>query len=140
MWISRNATTWTPHRVWPPGPGDRLSYPPRRSRVNTWADSQARCRELATEKVERRIARAVLCLVRQAGRCVEEGVRIRVPVSRQDIAEITGTTLNTVSRTLSAWDRKELVALGREQILIREPHASLVTIAEPLDGRSYEPS
>lgn len=67
-------------------------------------------------------------------------MRIRVPVSRQDIAEITGTTLNTVSRTLSAWDRKELVALGREQILIREPHASLVTIAEPLDGRSYEPS
>jgi CRP-like cAMP-binding protein len=66
---------------------------------------QARCRESATERVERRIARAVLRLTRQAGRRVEQGVRTEFPISRQDIAEITGTTLCTVSRTLSGWEK-----------------------------------
>lgn len=92
---------------------------------------QARCRELATERVERRIARAILRLARQAGRRVEEGVLIEFPLSRQDVAEITGTTLYTVSRTLSGWEKQGLVTLGRERVVIRAPHG-LVRIAEDL--------
>ncbi len=80
----------------------------------------------------------MLRLARQAVRRVEEGVRIEFPVSRQDIAEITGTTLYTVSRTLSGWEKKGLVALGRERVVIRELHA-LVSIAKDLGGRSHEP-
>lgn len=93
---------------------------------------QERFRELATERVERRIARAVLRLARQAGkRLPEGGVLIDFPVSRQDIAEMTGATLHTVSRTLSAWESDGLIESGRQRIVIKKPHG-LVQIAEDL--------
>lgn len=92
---------------------------------------QDRIRELATERVERRLARLLLRLVRQVGRKTEEGVLIDWSVSRQDLAEMSGTTLYTVSRTLSQWDRQGLIASGRERVLIRNPHG-LVSIAEDL--------
>lgn len=91
---------------------------------------QERYRELATERVERRIARAVLRLARQAGkRQPQGGVLIDFPVSRQDIAEMTGATLHTVSRTLSAWEASGLIEGGRQRIVIKNPHG-LVKIAE----------
>jgi CRP-like cAMP-binding protein len=92
---------------------------------------QDRCRELATERVERRVARALLRLARHAGQKVESGVLIDLPLSRQDVAEMTGTTLYTVSRILSRWEQQGLVEAGRERVLIRHPHG-LVIIAEDL--------
>jgi CRP-like cAMP-binding protein len=92
-------------------------------------EAHTRVREMATERVERRIAHAVLRLARQAGRRVEEGVRIEFPLSRQDIAEMTGTTLHTVSRVMSAWEQAGLVDGGRQRIVLKDPHA-LVRIAE----------
>jgi CRP-like cAMP-binding protein len=56
-------------------------------------DLQRRYRQLMTERVERRVARALLRLVRDPGRRVDTGVEIDFPVSRQDIAEMTGTTV-----------------------------------------------
>ncbi len=92
---------------------------------------QDRYRELATERVERRVARALLRLTRQTGRRVEGGVLIDFPLSREDLAEMTGATLYTVSRILSGWERQGLIESGRQRILIRRPHG-LVSIAEDL--------
>jgi CRP-like cAMP-binding protein len=92
---------------------------------------QDRYRELATERVERRVARALLRLVRQSGRRVPEGVLVDFPLSRQDLAEMTGTTLYTVSRIFSGWEAGGLIEAGRERVVIRRPHA-LVSIAEDL--------
>jgi CRP-like cAMP-binding protein len=92
---------------------------------------QDRIRELATERVERRVARALLRLASQSGRKVAEGVLIDMPLSRQDIAEMTGTTLYTVSRILSQWEQQEIVVTGREKVIVRFPHG-LVRIAEDL--------
>jgi CRP-like cAMP-binding protein len=85
-------------------------------------EAQQRLRELSTEEVERRVAHAVLRLANQSGRKEEAGVRIDFPISRQDIAEMTGTTLHTVSRILSAWEAAGLVEGGRQKLLIRDPH------------------
>jgi CRP-like cAMP-binding protein len=92
---------------------------------------QDRFRELATERVERRIARAVLRLARQAGRRDDEGIRIDMALTRQDLAQLTGTTLYTVSRVVRGWQEGGLVKVGRTRIVIREPHG-LVAIAEDL--------
>jgi len=92
---------------------------------------QDRLREMTTERVERRIARTLLRLIRQVGHKVEGGVLINFPLSRQDLAEMTGTTLYTVSRILSRWEHEGLIESGRTRILIRHPHG-LVTIAEDL--------
>ena len=94
--------------------------------------AQEKFRELATERVERRLARALLRLARQAGRRIEGGVEIGLSLTRQDLAEMTGTTLYTVSRLLSRWDQEGLIASGSgKRLLIRAPHA-LVSIAEDL--------
>jgi len=76
-------------------------------------DLQRRHRQLMTERVERRVARALLQLVHEAGRRVETGVEIDFPVSRHDIAEMTGTTLFTVSRLLSSWEQRGILHSGR---------------------------
>jgi len=85
--------------------------------------------EMATEPVERRIAHALLRLAKQAGRTIDGGVEIAFPISRQDVAKMTGTTLHTVSRTLSAWEKDGLVASGRQRIVIRDPRR-LFQVAE----------
>lgn len=92
---------------------------------------QDRYRELATQRVERRLARTILRLASQTGRKVEEGVLIDMPLTRQDLAEMSGTTLYTVSRTLSQWEADGLIISGREKVIIRFPHG-LVAIAEDL--------
>lgn len=92
---------------------------------------QDRFREMSTERVERRVARALLRLARQTGRRTEEGVLLDIPLTRQDLAEMTGTTLYTVSRILSQWEKNGLVRSKREQVVILTPH-SLVTIADEL--------
>ncbi len=94
-------------------------------------EMQHRYRELATEKVERRIARALLRLTSQMGTRNKEGL-IELPFSRQELAEVTGTTLYSVSRVLSDWERRGLVMAGRERVAIQNAH-ELVEIAEELE-------
>jgi CRP-like cAMP-binding protein len=79
--------------------------------------------------VERRVAHTVIRLSKQAGRQEAGGVRIDFPISRQDIAEMTGTTLHTVSRILSAWEANGLVEGGRQKLLVRDP-AGLQALAD----------
>jgi CRP-like cAMP-binding protein len=89
-------------------------------------EAQLRLRELSTEQVERRVAHAVLRLANQSGKREEGGIRIDFPVSKQDIAEMTGTTLHTVSRILTAWEAAGLVEGGRQKLLVRDPHNLLL--------------
>jgi CRP/FNR family transcriptional regulator, nitrogen oxide reductase regulator len=90
---------------------------------------QERFRQLATERVERRLAHTLLRLAGQTGKKIPEGVWIDLPLTRQDLAEMTGTTLFTVSRLLTQWEKQGLIIADRERIVIRYPHG-LVSIAE----------
>jgi len=92
-------------------------------------DTQARVLEMSSEQVEQRVAHALLRLAKQAGRKTEAGIEIDFPISRQDVAEMTGTTLHTVSRILSAWEQQGLVEGGRQRIVLRNPHG-LFALAE----------
>ncbi len=100
-----------------------------------YQDMQARLRESATEKVEQRIAHALLRLVQQAGRHTSRGIEITFPLSRQDIAEMSGTNLHSASRALSAWENEGIVASGRRRVTVCNPRA-LALIAEPSTSRS----
>ena len=84
-------------------------------------ESFTRVVEMSTEQVEQRVAHTLVRLARQSGRTVERGVEIDFPISRQDIAQMTGTTLHTVSRILSGWEQRGLVESGRQRIVLREP-------------------
>jgi CRP-like cAMP-binding protein len=98
------------------------------------SELQERQKALVTDRVEQRIARNLLKLAAQSGKKIEEGVLIDLPLTRQDIAEMSGTTLYTVSRTLNEWEREGLLEIGRERVVIREPHG-LVSIADELVER-----
>lgn len=93
-------------------------------------DIQSRYLELQTERVEQRIARALLRIMNQSGRKTDKGILIDFRLSRQDLADYTGTTLYTVSRTLSIWEKKGWIQSGRELVIVTDSHA-LVTLTEP---------
>ena len=96
-------------------------------------ETHTRVVEMSTQQVEQRVAHALLRLAKQSGRKVENGVEIDFPISRQDIAQMTGTTLHTVSRLLSGWEQRGLIESGRQRIVLREPH-KLVVLAELTPG------
>ncbi len=85
--------------------------------------------EMATQQVEQRVANALLRLINQTGRNVENGIEIDFPITRQDLSELTATTLHTVSRLLSGWEKQGLVESRRKRIVVRDPHA-LVVLAQ----------
>jgi len=79
---------------------------------------QNRYHEVVNERVEQRLARSVLQLGQHFGKPSEGNILIDIPITREDLAELIGTTLFTVSRTLKQWEQKDLVAIGRERIAI----------------------
>jgi CRP-like cAMP-binding protein len=85
--------------------------------------------EMATQQVERRVANALLRLINQTGRNVDGGIEIDFPITRQDLSELTATTLHTVSRLLSGWEKQGLVESRRKRIKVCDPHA-LVVLAQ----------
>lgn len=89
---------------------------------------QDRVRELTSERVEQRLARTLLRIARQVAGA-------ELAVSRQDLAELTGTTLYTVSRILTRWEQQGLVDLGRERVHIND-HDGLDEIAQ---GAPFDP-
>lgn len=93
-------------------------------------EAHTRLREMSTQEVERRVAHAVLRLTEKAGRIEGGGTRIDFPITRQDIAEMTGTTLHTVSRVLSAWEGLGLVIGGRQKLTVIDAEG-LARIADP---------
>jgi len=86
-------------------------------------EMQQRFLEITAEQTERRIARALLGIMQHAGTKTDNGIRIEIDLSREDIADFTGTTHYTVSRILSDWTRKGWIATSRRQITVMDAHA-----------------
>jgi CRP-like cAMP-binding protein len=95
-------------------------------------EAHNRIRELSAERVQQRVARSLLRLVQKVG-VKDKGGRVRLDIrlSRQDLAQMNGTTLETISRTLTAWEHDGIIDSKREHIIIVQPHA-LMKIADDL--------
>ncbi len=107
----------------------QLSINMIRNSMDRLEDLQSRYLELHAEQVEKRIARSLLRIMKQSGRRSGDEIIIDFPISRQELADYTGTTLYTVSRTLSAWEKKGWVKSKKTRIIIVDPHA-LVLFSE----------
>src|SRR5690606_27720704 len=83
-------------------------------------------RELATLRVERRIAHALRRLAEQSesgqtnnGREEKSGgTTIDFPLPRQDVADMCGATLHTVSRVLTTWEKAGWITTNRQRVTI----------------------
>jgi CRP-like cAMP-binding protein len=78
------------------------------------------------------VARVVLRMANTAGERLDDGtVRISVPLSRQDIADMAGTVIETAIRALSRFQKQGLIETRDGHIVLMEAHR-LVAIAEEL--------
>ncbi len=105
-------------------------------------EMEGRLRDLSNEPVEHRLARAILKLVDTFGRQTDDGVEIPFPVGRQDLADLIGSTLPTVSRTLRAWETQRQIRRSRRRLVIADVEAVARvlyqdTAPEPKPRRSH---
>jgi len=83
-------------------------------------EQEERYRELAIERVPQRLARTLLRLVRPAGRRQTDRPLTDVPLSRAELAQMTGTTLFTVSRVVSQWEEQGLLEAHRGGLIVTD--------------------
>ena len=91
--------------------------------------SAEQIRSLAVERVEQRIARVLLKLAETGGTEAPEGRVIEMPLTRQDVADMTGTTVETAIRVMSKLRRGGLIRTRRGKVVLVDIDA-LIEIAE----------
>lgn len=87
---------------------------------NRLRSSAEQIRSLAVERVEQRIARTLLKLGQTAGADTPDGRVIEMPLTRQDVADMTGTTVETAIRVMSKFRREELIRTRRGKVVLVE--------------------
>jgi CRP-like cAMP-binding protein len=80
-----------------------------------------RVSELSTERVSQRLARTLLRLAEHDGLVRGHAIEIAHPITRQELADLAGTTLFTASRLLSRWETRGLVASTRGHVTVTQP-------------------
>jgi CRP-like cAMP-binding protein len=80
---------------------------------------EERFREVATERVAKRLATTLLRLLKRVGKPSRDG--IQVSLTREELAQMTGTTLFTISRVLSKWAEQGFVQPLREAVVVNDP-------------------
>lgn len=74
--------------------------------------------ELRGQRVDVRIARLMLTLADRMGRDTPEGLEVPIQLTRQEVADLVGTTVETAIRVLSHWGREGIVVSGRDRFVI----------------------
>ena len=75
---------------------------------------------LAVDRAEQRIARALLSLAANSGQFSDDGVTIEMPLTRQDVADMTGTTVETAIRTMSKFRQQGLIRAQRRRVVLAD--------------------
>lgn len=79
-----------------------------------------RFEEVTAGSIEARLASLFLRLAEEEGEETERGVLIDIPLSRQDLADLVDTTIETTIRIMSRWNREKLVLTQRSGFLITD--------------------
>lgn len=84
-------------------------------------EAQETIQQLSTASAEQRIASVLLKLGEKLGQPHETGLLIQIPLSREDLAAMTGSTPETVSRIMAQLQKQGLVETGRQWVAIASP-------------------
>lgn len=98
-----------------------LRYPTLRNAImgeiaSRLRNAHDRLRSVALEKVEQRLARALLALAHKIG--IDDQGRKVTSVTRQELADMTGTTVESAIRVTSRWQSRGWISTARNQIWI----------------------
>jgi CRP/FNR family transcriptional regulator len=91
--------------------------------------STLKMNQLAGERVERRLAFILLKMAAAVGRTDAEGILLTVPLTRQDLADMSGTTIETAIRMMSRFRAEGLVKTRRGGYIVLEDEGRLREIA-----------
>lgn len=80
---------------------------------------------LSLGSVPQRVAAILLVLSRSFGHETEEGLALDVPLTRQEIAELAGTTVESTIRVMSEWQKRGWIATHSRHVVIRDLDAVL---------------
>ncbi len=87
------------------------------------AELTRRLAELTGARVEARFARLFLKLCDQIGRPERGGVYVAMPLSRQELADLTGTTIETAIRIMSRWQKDEVLHTEKDGFVVIDRNA-----------------
>jgi len=75
---------------------------------------------LAVDPVEARVAAMLLRLAEREGTRSAAGLTLPFHLTRQSLADMTGTTVETAIRIVSRWQKEKLVADDRGRLVVRD--------------------
>jgi CRP-like cAMP-binding protein len=78
----------------------------------------SRITELTGGQVEPRLARLFLKMADQIGRPQSDGLFIPMPLSRQELADLTGTRIETAIRIMSRWGKRAIVRTRKDGFVV----------------------
>lgn len=82
------------------------------------AELTRRLADLSGARVEARFARLFLKLCDQIGRPDRGGVFVAMPLSRQELADLTGTTIETAIRIMSRWQKEDVLHTEKDGFVV----------------------
>jgi len=82
-----------------------------------------RLTELTGGRIEPRFARLFLKLMQDVGRADTHGTFIALALSRQELADMTGTTIETCIRIMSRWGKEDIVRTEKDGFLVLDKAA-----------------
>jgi CRP-like cAMP-binding protein len=91
-------------------------------------EMEQRFREVSTEKVGSRLSSELVRISDRLRRTPDNG-HLEITLSRAELAQLTGTTLFTVSRLLCQWQTQGIVRVRRESVLVQD-FAALAQISQ----------
>jgi CRP-like cAMP-binding protein len=83
-------------------------------------ESQEIIKPLSVYTIEQRIAATLIRVAKKLGEQKQIGMLIQIPFSRQDLAAMTGTTIETVSRVMSRFSAEGLISTGRKWVAVND--------------------
>jgi CRP/FNR family transcriptional regulator len=86
---------------------------------NKLRDAHEMLKNIATERVERRIASLLLKLSEKVGMDDGKYRRIDIPLTRQEISEMVGTTVETCIRTMSKFQKMGVIKSSDGRIMVK---------------------
>jgi CRP/FNR family transcriptional regulator len=92
------------------------------------AELTRRLAEMMGSRVEARFARLFLKLAEQIGKHDRGGIFVAMPLGRQELADLTGTTTETAIRIMSRWQKEDVVRTDKDGFVIVN-HALLQDVA-----------
>jgi CRP-like cAMP-binding protein len=83
-------------------------------------EAQETVRQLSAYPVEQRLAVTLLKLIDKLGEPNEVGLLIQMPLSRDDLAQMVGSSTETVSRIMSQLQKDGVIQSGRQWVAVTD--------------------